>query len=48
MQRQMEYPVNVDDRDWRALTRGERIRMIEEEGYLIIPDWITSGLPGRS
>lgn len=41
MHSQKEQRVNVDDRDWRALTRGERIRMIEEEGYLIIPDWIS-------
>ncbi|SVD95620.1 uncharacterized protein METZ01_LOCUS448474, partial [marine metagenome] len=30
----------IDDRDWSALSMGERIRQIEEEGYLIIPDFI--------
>lgn len=40
MQTQHAHAPNVDDRDWRVLTRGERIRMIEEEGYLIIPDWL--------
>jgi len=27
----------VDQRDWRALTLGERIRQIEVEGYLVLP-----------
>ena len=27
----------VDQRDWTALTRGERIRQIEVEGYLVLP-----------
>jgi ectoine hydroxylase-related dioxygenase (phytanoyl-CoA dioxygenase family) len=27
----------VDQRDWRALTLGERIRQIEMEGYLVLP-----------
>ncbi len=43
MQTQKDLEINVDERDWATLTRGERIRMIEEEGYLIIPDWIPSG-----
>ncbi len=30
----------VDDRDWSALSTGERIRMIEMEGYLVLPDLI--------
>ncbi|MEE2710905.1 MAG: phytanoyl-CoA dioxygenase family protein [Gemmatimonadota bacterium] len=30
----------IDDRDWSALSMGERIRHIEEEGYLIIPDFV--------
>ena len=30
--------LNVDDRDWSALSEGERIRQIELEGYLIVPD----------
>ena len=29
---------NIDDRDWSALTLGERIRQIEVEGYLVLPD----------
>jgi len=28
----------IDDRDWSALTLGERIRQIEVEGYLVLPD----------
>ena len=40
MQTQEDHELRIDDRDWNALSRGERIRMIEEEGYLIIPDWI--------
>ena len=28
----------IDDRDWSALTLGERIRHVELEGYLVIPD----------
>lgn len=31
----------IDDRDWAALPDGERIRMIEEEGYLIVPDLLS-------
>ena len=27
----------IDDRDWSALTLGERIRQIEVEGYLLLP-----------
>lgn len=30
-------PFAVDDRDWSLLTKGDRIRQIEEEGYLIMP-----------
>lgn len=30
--------MTVDDRDWAALSEGERIRQIEMEGYLIVPD----------
>ena len=29
--------MKVDDRDWSALTTGERIRQIEVEGYLVLP-----------
>ena len=32
----------IDDRDWSALTLGDRIRQIEVEGYLLIPDLLTS------
>lgn len=28
----------IDDRDWSTLSLGERIRMIEVEGYLVLPD----------
>lgn len=32
-----------DDRDWSALTLGERIRQIEVEGYLVLPDVLSAG-----
>ena len=32
----------IDDRDWTTLTLGERIRMIEVEGYLVLPDLLNS------
>ena len=32
----------IDDRDWSALTLGERIRHVELEGYLVIPDLLSS------
>lgn len=32
----------VDDRDWSLLSEGERIRQIELEGYLIVPDLLSS------
>ena len=31
----------IDDRDWSKLTLGERIRQIEVEGYLLIPDLLS-------
>lgn len=31
----------IDDRDWSALTLGDRIRQIEAEGYLLLPDLLT-------
>lgn len=31
----------VDDRDWSGLTLGERIRQMEVEGYLLIPDLLS-------
>lgn len=33
-----ESPLQHDDRDWSTLSRGEQIRQIELEGYLIVPD----------
>ena len=32
----------IDDRDWSALTLGERIRQIEFEGYLVVPDLLSA------
>jgi hypothetical protein len=32
----------IDDRDWSALTLGERIRQIEVEGYLVLPDLLSA------
>jgi hypothetical protein len=32
----------IDDRDWSALTLGERIRQIEVEGYLLLPDLLST------
>ena len=31
----------IDDRDWTALTLGDRIRQLEVEGYLVLPDLLT-------
>ena len=31
----------IDDRDWSALSLGDRIRQIEVEGYLLLPDLLT-------
>lgn len=31
----------IDDRDWSALTLGERIHHIEVEGYLVLPDLLS-------
>lgn len=33
--------LKIDDRDWSALTLGERIRQVELEGYLVIPDLLS-------
>ena len=33
--------MTVDDRDWAALSEGERIRQIELDGYLIVPDLLS-------
>ncbi|MBI2190832.1 MAG: phytanoyl-CoA dioxygenase family protein [Planctomycetes bacterium] len=32
----------IDARDWSALSLGERIRHLEVEGYLVLPDILTS------
>ena len=32
----------IDDRDWSKLTLGERIRQIEIEGYVLIPNMLSS------
>lgn len=32
----------VDSRDWSSLTRGEQIRSLEVDGYLILPDVLSS------
>src|SRR5262245_30528856 len=32
----------VDGRDWAALTFGEQLRMLELEGYLVIPDLLAA------
>ena len=31
----------LDDRDWSSLTRGEQIRSLELDGYLVLPDLLT-------
>jgi ectoine hydroxylase-related dioxygenase (phytanoyl-CoA dioxygenase family) len=31
----------IDDRDWSKLTLGERIRQIEVEGYVVLPEVLT-------
>ncbi len=33
---------HIDDRDWSLLTLGERIRQIELEGYLVLPDLLSA------
>lgn len=37
----MSGSLRVDDRDWSKLTLGERVRQIEVEGYLVLPDLLT-------
>ncbi len=32
----------IDDRDWSTLTLGDRIRQIEVEGYVLIPDLLSA------
>jgi len=34
----MEIAARIDDRDWSQLAIGERIAMVEREGYAVIPD----------
>jgi ectoine hydroxylase-related dioxygenase (phytanoyl-CoA dioxygenase family) len=36
-----KLPATVDDRDWSTLTLGDKIRQIEMEGYLVLPDLLT-------
>ena len=31
----------LDDRDWSRLTRGEQIRSLELDGYLVLPDLLS-------
>ena len=31
----------VDDRDWTKLTFGEQVKMLEVEGYLVLPNVLT-------
>src|SRR4051812_29479962 len=37
----------IDDRDWSALTLGQRIRQLEVEGYLVLPDLLDASHVGR-
>lgn len=37
----------IDQRDWSKLTLGERIRQIEVEGYLVLPDLLSAEQIGR-
>lgn len=37
-------PTRIDNRDWSVLTLGERIRQIEVEGYLVLPDLLDADL----
>ena len=34
--------MRVDDRNWAALTAGERVHQLEVEGYLVLPDLLTA------
>ena len=33
--------IRVDDRDWTKLTFGEQVKMLEVEGYVVLPDVIS-------
>ena len=37
----MTHP-HIDDRDWSTLTRSERVRQIEVEGYLLLPGLLST------
>ena len=37
------HTAQIDDRDWSALTLGERIYQIEVEAYLVLPDLLSPG-----
>jgi ectoine hydroxylase-related dioxygenase (phytanoyl-CoA dioxygenase family) len=37
----------IDDRDWSKLALGERIRQIEVEGYVVLPDLLDAEQIGR-
>ena len=39
--RQSVHIPRIDDHDWSQLTLGQRIRQLEVEGYLIIPDLLS-------
>lgn len=38
----MQTTRRIDDRDWGKLTFGEQLRMLEVEGYLVVPDLLTA------
>ncbi len=40
-------PHRVDDRDWSKLTLGEKLKQIEVEGYLVLPDLLSPQQVGR-
>src|SRR5690242_2265613 len=37
----------IDTRDWSALTLGERIRLIEVDGYVVLPDLLSTAQIGE-
>ncbi|MBV7338238.1 phytanoyl-CoA dioxygenase family protein [Chloroflexi bacterium TSY] len=37
----MDHQLQIDRRDWSKLSLGDRIRQIEVEGYLVLPDLLT-------
>ena len=40
-------PAVIDDRDWSALALGERIRQIELEGYVVLPEILSADQVAR-